>query len=64
METVTETSIAAVAGSIAIGASEARSGGDHVLDTELAASGQRVDVLSSNGRGDGGEGNDAELHFR
>jgi len=64
METVAETSVAAIASSVTVGASEARSSGDHVVDTELAARRQRVDVLSSNSRDDGGEGNEAEFHFR
>jgi hypothetical protein len=35
METVSETNIAAVAGSVPRSASEARCSGEHVVDTEL-----------------------------
>jgi hypothetical protein len=35
METVSEASIMAIAVSVAVSTSEARSGGDHVVDAEL-----------------------------
>lgn len=64
LETGTETSISAVALGVASGTTKVLLGsGDHVVNTELSACWEGVDVLGGNGCDKGSEGNEAELHF-